>query len=130
MATPRVRLEGQPEQPDPADSASQDPATQDPQAADTEATSETAVTQEEVAPAQEDSTDVKVPRFGEFDGVNEVVCMVPKPIRLVLDGSGSYTLINAGLQNLPEAVAKHWWCRVNGVVIADQLQDQPSQAQQ
>jgi hypothetical protein len=48
--------------------------------------------------------------------------MVPKPIRLVLNGDGAYIPIDAGLQNLPEAVAKHWWCRVNGVTIAPQPQ--------
>lgn len=108
MATPRVRLEGQ------TDAEAEEQARQD------AATAQEATTETEEAPAQEATPEVLAPRFGEHDGVDEILCLVPKPIRLVLEGDGSHTPIDPGLQKLPRAVAEHWWCKVNGVTAAPQ----------
>lgn len=117
MAQPRVRLAGQTDAEAAAAQAAEDAA---------EKTTAGATTSAEEAPEQVDevteqeSTTMQVPRFGEHDGVDEILCLVPKPIRLVLGQDGSHTPIDAGLQKLPRAVAEHWWCKVNGVTAAPQ----------
>lgn len=130
MAQARVRLAGQTDEQAAAEDAVQAQLEADQKALDDAAAAapdpEAAAPEGDAAPAQpeektapvESPLEIKAPRFGEHDGVDEVTCMVPKAIRLVLGNDASHSGIAPGMQKLPRAVAEHWWCKANGVSIA------------
>lgn len=83
-----------------------------------EVTAEAATDEVENTPEDDGWKEVKVPRFGVHDGVDEVTALVPKKLRLHLDGMGSHLEISAGMQTLPRAVAEHWYMKASGVKVA------------
>jgi hypothetical protein len=114
MAQPRVRLEGQSDAEAEAAEAADGAELQ----AAEDASAEVRVAEEVAAAVAAAPAEVAVGKFGDLTGVDEVTCLVPKNLRLHLDGNSAHIEIAAGMQSLPRAVAEHWYAKANGVQIA------------